>query len=98
MRSAPKPRCVFDGWENNAVARLPFAEGDAAAKLTTARHTLAGEIFIQRYQTTPMETRGYGSAWSPTADSPCTPRRRTRTRCARTLAQVLGNRPSTTCG
>ncbi|MDT7624756.1 MAG: aerobic carbon-monoxide dehydrogenase large subunit [Pseudonocardiales bacterium] len=62
---APQAPLVFDSWENNAVARLPFAEGDAITKLATAAHTVAGEIFIQRYQTTPMETRGYVAAWSP---------------------------------
>jgi carbon-monoxide dehydrogenase large subunit len=61
---APDAPVVFDGWADNAVCRLPFAEGDATAKLATAPHTLSGEIFIQRYQTTPMETRGYVASWS----------------------------------
>ncbi|MCU1682031.1 MAG: xanthine dehydrogenase [Amycolatopsis sp.] len=61
---APDAPVVFDGWADNAVCRLPFAEGDATAKLAAAPHTLSGEIFIQRYQTTPMETRGYVATWS----------------------------------
>jgi carbon-monoxide dehydrogenase large subunit len=61
----PEAPRVFEGWEDNAVAHLPFAEGDAAAALADAPHTLSGEIAIQRYQTTPMETRGYVAAWSP---------------------------------
>jgi carbon-monoxide dehydrogenase large subunit len=62
---APEAPRVFEGWEDNAVARLPFMEGDATAALADAPHTLTGEISIQRYQTTPMETRGYVAAWSP---------------------------------
>jgi carbon-monoxide dehydrogenase large subunit len=61
---APDAPVVFDGWADNAVCHLPFAEGDATAKLAAAAHTLSGEIFIQRYQTTPMETRGYVATWS----------------------------------
>ncbi|MDX6433611.1 MAG: aerobic carbon-monoxide dehydrogenase large subunit, partial [Streptosporangiaceae bacterium] len=39
----PDAPVVFDGWADNAVCRLPFAEGDATAKVAAAPHTLSGE-------------------------------------------------------
>ncbi|MFF0148421.1 carbon-monoxide dehydrogenase large subunit [Amycolatopsis sulphurea] len=60
---APK---VFDEWDDNVLIRLPFAEGDAAAALAAAAHVLTGEAHIQRYQTTPMEPRGYLAHWERT--------------------------------
>jgi carbon-monoxide dehydrogenase large subunit len=57
---APK---VFADWDSNAMMRLPFAEGDADSVFATAPHTLEGELRIQRYQTAPLETRGYMASW-----------------------------------
>ncbi|MEA2321193.1 MAG: aerobic carbon-monoxide dehydrogenase large subunit [Solirubrobacteraceae bacterium] len=54
---------VFEDWSDNVVVRLPFAEGDAAAVLAEAEHVIDGEIRIQRYNTAPMETRGYVASW-----------------------------------
>ena len=54
---------VFEEWGENVVARVPFAEGDAASVLRDAEHVLEDEIRIQRYQTTPLETRGYIASW-----------------------------------
>jgi carbon-monoxide dehydrogenase large subunit len=54
---------VFDHWEDNVLIRLPFAEGDATAVLDSAEHVLEGEVRIQRYQTAPLETRGYLADW-----------------------------------
>lgn len=57
---------VFDEWDDNVLIRLPFAEGDAAAALSAAPHVVTGEVHIQRYQTTPMEPRGYLAQWERT--------------------------------
>jgi carbon-monoxide dehydrogenase large subunit len=57
---APK---VFDSWEDNAMIRLPFVEGNAGPIIDSAKHTLEGELRIQRYQTAPLETRGYIASW-----------------------------------
>ncbi len=56
---------VFDHWAGNVMIRLPFTEGDAAARIAAAPHVITDEIRIQRYQTAPLETRGYLAAWSP---------------------------------
>ena len=57
---APK---VFDHWEDNVMIRLPFVEGNAGGILDSAEHVLEGELHIQRYQTAPLETRGYIASW-----------------------------------
>lgn len=57
---APK---VFADWDSNAMMRLPFVEGDTDSVFATAPHTLKGELKIQRYQTAPLETRGYMASW-----------------------------------
>ncbi|NMH97486.1 xanthine dehydrogenase family protein molybdopterin-binding subunit [Pseudonocardia acidicola] len=62
---APEAPTLFEGWDDNVLIRLPFAEGDAAAVLASAPHVLDGEIHIARYQTAPMETRGYLASWGP---------------------------------
>ena len=54
---------LYEEWEENVVTRLPFAEGDATSVLRDAKHVLEDEIRIQRYQTAPMETRGYIASW-----------------------------------
>jgi len=56
---------VFDDWPGNAMVQIPFTEGDAAGKITEAPHVLTDEIRIQRYQTAPLETRGYLATWGP---------------------------------
>lgn len=60
---APK---VFDEWEDNIVVRLTYAEGDTTRIMQEAEHVIEDEISIQRYQTAPMETRGYIGWWKPT--------------------------------
>ncbi|MDQ7904634.1 xanthine dehydrogenase family protein molybdopterin-binding subunit [Phytohabitans sp. ZYX-F-186] len=57
---------VFDEWGDNVLIRFPFAEGDPARALAMAPHVIADEIRIQRYQTAPMEPRGYLAHWEPT--------------------------------
>ncbi len=57
---APK---VFKDWDGNAMIRLPFVEGDAEAIFAGADNVLEGELRIQRYQTAPLETRGYIASW-----------------------------------
>jgi len=54
---------VFEEWGDNVLARFTFAEGDAATVLAEAPHVIEDEIRIQRYQTAPMETRGYIAHW-----------------------------------
>jgi carbon-monoxide dehydrogenase large subunit len=61
----PDAPTLFDGWDDNVLIRLPFAEGDAGAVLAAAEHVLDGEIRIGRYQTAPLETRGYLASWGP---------------------------------
>jgi carbon-monoxide dehydrogenase large subunit len=56
---------IFEDWDDNVVMRVPFADGDADRVLREAEHVLEGEVRIQRYQTAPMETRGYIAAWGP---------------------------------
>lgn len=56
---------VFEDWDDNVLIRLPFAEGDATAALVAAPHLLSEEIRIGRYQTAPLETRGYLASWGP---------------------------------
>jgi carbon-monoxide dehydrogenase large subunit len=54
---------VFEDWGENVLIRLPFAEGDADAAMAAAEHTLAGELHIHRFQTAPLEPRGYVGWW-----------------------------------
>lgn len=54
---------VFDHWEGNALADFPFIEGDPDAVFAAAEHTVSGRIRIQRYNTAPLETRGYIATW-----------------------------------
>jgi len=56
---------VFEDWDDNVVMRVPFAEGDAERVLREAEHVIEDEIRIQRYQTAPIETRGYVATWGP---------------------------------
>ena len=57
---APK---VFEHWASNILAAFPFREGDAEAKITSAKHTLSGSLTSARHQCAPMETRGYIASW-----------------------------------
>lgn len=54
---------IFEDWDDNAMIRLPFVEGNAAAQIEAAPHVIRDEIRIQRYQTAPLETRGFAAAW-----------------------------------
>lgn len=63
QQDAPK---VFDEWDDNVVIRLAFVEGDTDRVIEEAEHVIEDEIYIQRYQTAPMETRGYIGWWQPT--------------------------------
>jgi carbon-monoxide dehydrogenase large subunit len=56
---------LFPEWGDNVLAVFPFAEGDADAAISAAPHQLSDEIHIQRYQTAPMEPRGYVAQWKP---------------------------------
>jgi carbon-monoxide dehydrogenase large subunit len=56
---------LFEEWGDNVLTRTAFAEGDAAERLRSAPHVIEDEIRIQRYQTAPIETRGYIAAWGP---------------------------------
>jgi aerobic carbon-monoxide dehydrogenase large subunit len=61
--NAPK---VFDEWDDNVVVCLAYAEGDTDRIMQEAEHVIEDELSIQRYQTAPMETRGYIGWWKPT--------------------------------
>jgi carbon-monoxide dehydrogenase large subunit len=54
---------VFADWGDNVLIRLPFVEGDADAAMAAAEHTLSGELRIHRFQTAPLEPRGYVGWW-----------------------------------
>lgn len=54
---------LFHEWGDNVLIRSAFAEGDVDAAFASAAHRLQDEIRIQRYQTAPMETRGYIATW-----------------------------------
>ena len=54
---------IFEDWDDNVVMRVPFAQGDVDSALAQAPHQIEGEVRIQRYQTAPMETRGYVASW-----------------------------------
>ncbi|MCW2847432.1 MAG: xanthine dehydrogenase [Marmoricola sp.] len=54
---------IFEDWDDNVLIRSAFAEGDTDAAFAGAAHTLREEIRIQRYNTAPMETRGYIATW-----------------------------------
>jgi carbon-monoxide dehydrogenase large subunit len=56
---------LFEEWGENVITRVPFAEGETEAALRDAPHVVEDELFIQRYQTAPMETRGYIASWGP---------------------------------
>lgn len=60
--SVDAPR-IFEDWDDNVLARLQFAEGDAAAAIDASPRSLSGKLAIQRYQTSPLETRGYLASW-----------------------------------
>ena len=65
MRAALKPASplVFEDWGTNALGDFPFQEGDPDAAFAGAPHVVEGEIRIQRYNTAPLETRGYVASW-----------------------------------
>jgi carbon-monoxide dehydrogenase large subunit len=54
---------VYEDWDDNVVAIFPFVEGDAATAIANAPHQISGELDTQRFQTAPMETRGYIGSW-----------------------------------
>jgi carbon-monoxide dehydrogenase large subunit len=54
---------LFEEWGDNSLIDLPFTEGDADAAMARAEHTLSDMISIQRFQTAPMEPRGYVGHW-----------------------------------
>jgi carbon-monoxide dehydrogenase large subunit len=56
---------VFGDWEDNVLITSAFREGEPESVLAGAPHVLEDEIRIQRYQTAPLETRGYVAAWDP---------------------------------
>jgi carbon-monoxide dehydrogenase large subunit len=62
---APDAPRLYDGWDDNVVIAIPFAEGDVDAALADAEHTLSDELRIQRYSTQPIEPRGYVASWDP---------------------------------
>jgi carbon-monoxide dehydrogenase large subunit len=60
--SPDAPR-VFDDWDDNIVIRSTFVEGDVENAFKQAAHVVEDEVRIQRYQTAPMEPRGYIASW-----------------------------------
>lgn len=62
----PDAPLVFDDWKDNVVVRIAYAEGDTDRVLEEAEYVIEDEIHIQRYQTAPMEPRGYLGWWDPT--------------------------------
>ena len=54
---------LFEDWGDNVLIKSTFAEGDTDAAFAAAAHTLQDTIRIQRYNTAPMETRGYIASW-----------------------------------
>jgi carbon-monoxide dehydrogenase large subunit len=54
---------IFEEWGDNTLIRSTFIEGDVDAAFAGAAHRLQEEVRIQRYQTAPMETRGYIASW-----------------------------------
>jgi aerobic carbon-monoxide dehydrogenase large subunit len=62
----PDAPLLFEDWGDNVLITLPFVEGDAEAALAEAEHTLEGEVSIQRFQTAPVEPRGYVGHWDAT--------------------------------
>lgn len=54
---------LFEEWGDNVLIDLPFAEGDAEAAMAAAPRTLSGELNLHRFQTAPMEPRGYLGHW-----------------------------------
>jgi carbon-monoxide dehydrogenase large subunit len=59
----PDAPLVFEEWGTNELADIPFTEGDPDTAFASAPHVLEDELRIQRYNTAPMETRGYIAAW-----------------------------------
>lgn len=57
---------LFEEWGDNVVFEIPFIEGDAEKALEEAEHVIEDDLSIQRYQTAPMETRGYIGWWDQT--------------------------------
>ncbi len=56
---------VYEDWGDNVVASLRFVEGETDRVMAEAEHVIEDELRIQRYQTAPMETRGYIGWWQP---------------------------------
>jgi carbon-monoxide dehydrogenase large subunit len=54
---------LFEDWGDNVVIRNVFQEGDTERAFASAPYVLEDEIHIQRYGTSPMETRGYVAHW-----------------------------------
>jgi carbon-monoxide dehydrogenase large subunit len=54
---------VFEDWGDNVLIHLPFVEGDPDAAMAAAEHTLSGELRVHRFQTAPLEPRGYVGWW-----------------------------------
>ena len=59
----PGAPVVFPEWGTNELADIPFTEGDPDGVFASAPHLIDGEIRIQRYNTAPLETRGYIASW-----------------------------------
>jgi aerobic carbon-monoxide dehydrogenase large subunit len=68
IKDALKPNApkVFDEWKDNVVVTLAYAEGETDRIMQEAEHVIEDELSIQRYQTAPLETRGYIGWWKPT--------------------------------
>lgn len=62
----PEAPLVFEEWGDNVTARLSFVDGEPDRILEECEHIIEDEIYIQRYQTAPMETRGYVGWWEST--------------------------------
>ncbi|MGH2939711.1 MAG: xanthine dehydrogenase family protein molybdopterin-binding subunit [Solirubrobacterales bacterium] len=61
----PDAPLVFEHWGTNLLGDIPFVVGDPDAVFAAAPRQVDGEISIQRYNTAPMETRGYVATWEP---------------------------------
>lgn len=60
---APDAPLSYTAWKNNEVQRTRFGEGDVDAVFASAPHTATDWVQMQRYQTTPLEPRGYLAEW-----------------------------------
>jgi carbon-monoxide dehydrogenase large subunit len=54
---------LFDHWSDNVLAMFPFEEGDAESAIESSPHSLRDTLSVQRFQTAPMEGRGYVGQW-----------------------------------